>query len=273
MKRFFYLCILLCAAFTSCKKDENIIDGPYDSRPPVFDTFLDGGEIESLSLSCLDYPFYDTNSTGVQGNANDAKTINDYTFMQLNVEFNLKWYDNTSYKSEKELEQDRAIRKIEKDYLRDKAAFLYSECQKHNYVFPAFFTAYTNGEVTITCDNVLFGEQPGSNLSKYFIIKLDPNCIIAGRDSTKIIYNAGDKIPNHMDKYFKVKETFIATNYRIRFAFAPEEKYDALTFKISFPLLIDDVHKYALSQYHGFQEPLESKERVMEAECKVKFKW
>lgn len=279
MKRFFYLCILLCAAFTSCKKDETEIDNDKSVGLNIDHTgyFANGGTTAKMNMFCLDVPY--PSGIGIDPGTyyEMIKTIEDYSKMEFVVEREYKSFISPTYLPEEEWQKRRAISKIEKEYLTDKAKFVYDvyldNIDKYRNGWPVFYTAYTNGDVSITCDKVLFGEEPGSNLSKYFTIRPKTDCLIAGKDSTRFLYKFPDEMPTRMDKYFSVKETWLSSEYCLRFASSPEEKYDELTFKLSIPLLIDDVHEYAVSLYNGTNEPMKTTERTFEAECKVKFNW
>lgn len=254
---FFLLCLLAGVCFFSCQDDKN--DDIGNSIPPSTEgMLLDGGSIGSISFYCKEI--------------DKTVIVNDYEsvvlFLRLNRDTWTYWSDNK--------DEMNSINKIEKDYCWKKSSFIlesYEEHKNNDHVWwPDLFTAYTNGEVSVTCNKTLFGEKAGTNLSSYFSINADSRCIPIGIENPKLLYNFGEEIPNNMSKFFE-KGTWLQPIYAIKFAQYPSEKYDELTLQISFPMLIEHVTSYALAKYKGKELDSLYTEATYKAECPIKFNW
>jgi hypothetical protein len=53
----------------------------------------------------------------------------------------------------------------------------------------------------------------------------------------------------------------------------PEEKYENLTFKITFPASIEHACEYVTSVYEGKTETLRITDETFTDECSIKFDW
>lgn len=260
MKRFFYFCILICASLSSCTKDEHNGIGNCP-QPDVVGLMHDGGTLSEVNMYCFDA--HDPNHPKGYEYLNKVKTLDSYCQMELYVDTK---EINKTYES-----SDMFY--IAKEHYLKRTSCMVKDYQLGLMGWPCFYTAYTNGEVSITCDKVLFGKEAGANLSEHFIINSYTSCLPVGIDSPKLLCNYGEKMPILMNEYFAANNTWFTVKYKLYLASDPSEKYDELTFKLSIPLLIEDVHKYVVSKYNGTNEPMKTTERTFEAECKVKFNW
>ena len=277
----FLLCVMFGLSFYSCQRDESGDEpGPVeiDADPTGF--LIDGGEISDVGFYCLE------NNQPVLGEMSYydycwmTKTVGSYSDFYLQLKFNR----NAPFYQTDDADEMVAIGKIEGDYEKSKSLFIVEEYEKYRHnnqrdeQWPNLFTAYTNGEVSITCDKVLFGEEPGTNLEKYFNVNkgltdLDSRCLPVGIENPRMLYNFGEEIPSDMDKFF-VKGTWLQPQYYLQFKELPTEKYDELTLSVTFPMIREHVRDYAVAKYRG--ETVTSPkltEDVFKADCPIKFEW
>lgn len=201
-----------------------------------------------------------------------TKVVQDYDAFKLYLFLNRDAY---TYMSDN-VNEMRSISKIEDECCREKSLFIledYKEYKNKDSVgWPVLFTAYTNGEVSVTCDKMLFGEKAGANLSSYFSISAESACIPIGIENPRLLYRFGEEIPNNLSELF-VRGTWLQPKYILQFAKLPSEKYDELTFNISFPILIEHMRNYAVAKYKGKELASKYSEVTYKAECRIKFNW
>ena len=269
-----YLKILLCAfagmSLLACQNDDEEPIKPIP-QPKIEGTLIDGGQISSISLYCLDdsrkigelwYDFYKR-----------TKTVKNYSAFELYAE--VERYIPT-YESDN-MDEMAEIQKLEEAYYESKTSFIIEDYRKeesnNNSGWPYFFTAYVNGEVSITCDKMLYGEAPGTNLSKHFEITTSyQGCLPMGIEKPRYLCSYEDEKPTSMDLYF-AKEVWIEPYYNFRLIDMPSEKYDNLTLRLSIPMVKDHSRNYFVAQYKGLELPDRYTEEVFTAECLINFDW
>lgn len=271
---FFLFCLLGVVSLFSCQSEESD-EGPNVTpngiNAPIEGTLLDGGEIASVSLYCLEN---DVSGFGMPLSEYypKIKIVQDYNAFTLYLFLNRDAY---TYMSD-DANEMRSIGKIEDEYCKEKSWFLledYKKYKKKNPVgWPVLFTAYANGEVSVTCDKILFGEKIGTNLSSYFSISAESACIPIGIENPRLLYDFGQKIPNNLSEFF-VRGTWLQPKYILQFAKQPSEKYEELTLYISVPILIEHMRDYAVAKYKGIELASKYSEATYKAECRIKFNW
>lgn len=272
-----FLCIIMTTGLVSCENDE-IESGngqneeKYSFYVEIEGTLLDGGRISDVGLYCIENhrtsfgePWFEYYPR--------TKTVSSYTDFKLCA---LIYRNGGSYKSD-DANEMFAIAEIEKAYEKEKSSFIldaYKEFkQKQAVGWPTLFTAYVDGEVSITCDKKLYGEAPGTNLNKYFSVIYENECIPFGVENPKLLYNFGDELPTNMEELF-VKESWLQPKYLLQFSSQPSEKYEELTLHLSMPILREHSQDYVVAKYKG--TPLSSPrytESVFESDCLIKFEW
>ena len=276
----FLLCILSGITLFSCQSDE---PGPAEVYIDSKGSLWDGGEISGIDFYCIEKynshigePYYQYNPK--------VKTLKNYSDFYLQLEFKTKGHDAPSA-------ADAQIIIIQKDYKKSKSSFIVTEYDKfrqknqRDEEWPNLFTAYINGVVSIACDKVLFGEEPGTNLDKYFNVNryyavhdmfvenAGSRCLPIGIENPRMLYNFGDEIPSDMDKFF-IKGTWIQPEYYLQFKELPTEKYDELTLSVTFPMIREHVWDYAVAKYRGKAvTTAKLTEAVCKADCPIKFEW
>lgn len=258
-------CCLVC--LFSCEKG-NIADCP---SPSLVGLLLDGGPISDISLYCLENKM----PVGQQELWYDyyakTKTVPDYGSFYLRLMLNRNGYNYTN----SDYNVMSIISDMEHECERKKSSFIVEKyndyVQKDMTEWPTLFTAYLNGEVIITCDKVLFGEQPGTNLSSFFSVFAESRCIPIGIENPKILYGFGEEIPTKVPEFF-VKETWLQPKYDLRFSEQPTEKYEELTLYITLPLMREHIRNIVVSEYKGLNLTKVS-ESVLKSECLIKFNW
>jgi hypothetical protein len=251
--------------FSSCHSDkEEELYGWCSSDPCYNDGLMcDGGEIEKYILYCIDNPLH--------RNDTSTKTIDDYSKMLFCI---YKIYqDNKLNRNDPDYAQ---VMEQEKNFYKQKTAFIYSEYIKHlddaNGGWELFLTAYVNGEVSITCDKVLWGEEVGTDLKKHFLIYSNACCLPVGIENPSLLYNYGE-MPDNMNECFPM-EAWLQSAYDMEFSSEPEERYDEITFTLTLPVKIEHTYDYILAKYRGNEDAeLKTTEEVFTSKCTVKFNW
>lgn len=264
------LCTLSALAMTAIvacdKEEENVYNFPEQGEH--IGLMLDGGGIKGINMYCV------TNEIPKDDYA--VKTLTDYSSLNLNVE--LRYAGGNVYRpefTEKQIQEWQDRVKMEHEYYKEKTLFIQQEYHDRDTLglgWPTFFTAFVNGEVSITCDKTLFGLETGENLGKYFSITVPTDCLPVGIESPYLRYGIGDEMPETVADFFQMK-SWILNKYWIKLASIPEEQYDELTFKITFPMTVEHTCLYIASKYKGTNEELKREDKVFEAECLVKFNW
>lgn len=269
----FLLCVLFGLSFYSCQSDE---PGPAEINIDLKGHLWDGGEISGIDFYCIEKYNSHIGEPHYQYNPK-VKTLKNYSDFYLQLEFQIKGHDAPSA-------DDAQIIIIQEDYEKRRSSFIVTEFDKfrqknqRDAEWPDLFTAYTNGEVSITCDKVLFGEEPGRNLNKYFNVNkgltdMDIRCLPIGIENPRMLYNFGEEIPCDMDKFF-VKGTWVQPQYYLQFKELPTEKYEELTLSVTFPMIREHVWDYAVAKYRGENiTTAKLTEDVFKADCPIKFEW
>lgn len=133
-----------------------------------------------------------------------------------------------------------------------------------------FFTATINDEVSLTCDKVLFGLEPGTNLTKHMRAWSESDCQPIGTDKYTVLYNYGDKIPISVDSIF-AKDGWLQEQYYLSFKDIPTERYDTLTFTFSISIRKEHWYDYFLEEFKGENPTLKIEEKCYKAECQMIF--
>ena len=255
------LCCMLAVFFSACQSDwENPVPSP--NREGLL---IDGGRISKVGLYCLkDEAMHDAWFNYYP----KVKTLNDYSDI---ASFCLLLHDERWTYMTDNHEEMMAITSLEKAYFKEKSSFIVEVYkQKHIQGWPDFYTAYTNGEVTITCDKTLFGEAPGTNLTNHFVIYGSNGCIPVGIESSKLSYKFFDDPATLMSERFPVG-VWLQPKYTLQFQTFPEEKYDSMTLSLTMPMIIEHTREYAVATYKGKNQTPKFTEEVFTAECPIKF--
>ena len=264
------LFLLLTGLFlASCQKDEDSTVPPAPIPPPVL---VDGGSISSINLYCLEknreppleiwYNYFPK-----------TKIIEDYSNIQLCVMVDT---DIPLRESEDSVEMS-AINKMEANYHRERISTVLNISKDDayyidkGYILDGYLTAYVNGEVTLTCDKTLFGETPGTNLSKYFFILGGAAFVPIGIENPEMHY-FDDASSVMMNDNF-VDEAWLYHGYAMELNTIPLEQYDSLTLHLSIPMTIEHVRDYMMSTYRGDSIGPRFTDQIFEADCLIKFKW
>ena len=266
---------LVCLFCQSCQSEDieandnhSITD---EINANIEGTLLDGGEISDISLYCIEnnksmigkqwYEYYPA-----------TKTVSDYSSFKLILMLNR----NAPIYVANDIDERASIAKIEYEYVKEKSQFIYENYKKYKESNPArwpdLFTSYINGELSITCDKVLFGEQPGTNLSLYFTVSAESPCIPIGIENPKLLYEFGEELPVEVQKLF-AKGTWLQPEYFLQFAKLPSEKYEDLTLHVTLPMIIEHVRDIAVSKYKGINLDNKYSESVFKTDCLIKFNW
>ena len=279
-----YLKILLCAfagmSLMACQNDDSgdVVEEGYFLIP--VGTLADGGQISGIKLYCIEYDSSKRGDYYSHSYEEKIKTVKDYSefYFWLNItEDDLEldsWIKNNTT-----LDERNDILNLGGAYWLEKTSFMIeafrSNKELDHRLWPVFFTAYVNGEVSITCDKTLYGEAPGTNLSQYFEVTPTSNyidCLPVGIENPRLLYSFGEKLPTAMDQYF-VNEAWFLRSYVLRLKDVPSEKHDNLTLRLSFPMTIEHIWDYFVAPYKGVEYPDRFTEEVFTAECRINFDW
>ena len=257
MKHFFsiLLCILLGCSFVSCEKD----------MPPRPVEYIEGWLLDGGTIS------------GIRLTANQSQFSN---YSDVKIELFLTSSASPFLSIINPSNHDK-IQEMKKKYVLPKSLFILNsykdaitslDINSWNGEWPNLFTAYVNGDVTITCDKPLFGEEPGTNLSKYFRVIPRNSCMPVGVAEPYLLYDFGDSIPTNINELF-AKEAWLHYIYNLFFEELPSEQYKDLTLRVSIPMLLECYEEYVVAEYIG--QPLESKyrEATFSRDLKINFDW
>ena len=242
------LCILSGMGFISCHNDDDEPIPKGVPQPSLEGTLLDGGWISDVSLYCVEY----NKSHGGADYYPKTKTVKDYTDFWLEIMLHM---EAPRYMSD-DVNEMAAIQKLEREYTKERSSFIleaYREynSKKYQHVgWPDLITAYTDGEVSITCDKTLYGEAPGTNLSKHFKVRFPFKCLPVGVVDSKLLYGYDDEMPTEMSKIF-VNEAWLRPGYDFVFTDPPSERYDELTLYLTMPMIKEHVRDYVVAKYKG----------------------
>ena len=264
----------------ACQNDDSKDTEPAAEHVSALGLFMDGAQITSVHLYFLD-------SSRTVGELSEeywkrTKTVKDYSafndfeygclYMMVDIE-------GAEYCWPDDWEERVLIKNLEHEYYKEKSSFILEDFKKYwdsgkKQEWPAFFTACTNGDVSITCDKKLFGKMPGTNLSRHFTIatRYPTDCLPVGIENPSLLYTFGDEIPSVMDQYF-VKGVWLQNEYFLGLKDLPTEKYDNLTLRLSIPMVIEHSRDYVVAKYKGLEFPDRFTEKVFTAECRINFDW
>jgi hypothetical protein len=277
MKKYYILlfAILGVPAMISCSNnddDDNLLDSPPEE---IEGLVLDGEELTDVSLFCLVKG--DTSAKAPWFNYYPkVKTVKDYSSIQFNV-----WIHQggSSYRTS-DYQRMNDIRQLEIAYDKQKSAFILEDYKDYNRKYaptsiaswPTYYMACFNGEVTLTCDKTLFGEAPGANLSKYFTIIAESECMPVGLENPTLRYRFGDTLPTIMADLL-VDGSWVQAGYFLEFAEQPTEKHDELTLTLTTPMTLERVGAYVEAQYDGKELDSLYTSVVFKSDCLIKFDW
>lgn len=284
MKRnvFYMICCVICLLCLSCQDEEDRGIGNSPS-PSQVGTLFDGGTISGIKLCCLKYMENGCSEDFHFEKYPTIKTVSNYSSFTVGLVLDCK-APNYVASSENE---EYAIKTKVREYMKEKSSFMadrYHAIFEETHKEPGwayFYTAYVNGDVTITCDKTLFGKKPGTDLSPYFAADaIDRTnsasrdfdfCVPKGVEAPKILYDFNTEKPREVSKCF-AKNVWLQGVYYLDFVQQPSEKYEELTLHVTLPMLKENVRNIVVSEYKGVEREVFT-ESVYQAECKIKFNW
>lgn len=285
MKRVLFFVFAMSALLLSCSDDDIEKGKDYDLNcppAPKVGMMMDAGEISRLDLYGLQRRVgFDFNIPSVYYYEVKEKGVPVFPNYQ-SVRLYAWFVTHGKSVSVGDTVKARRIFDLKKDYYRRKTDFIlkqYNDQYKNGYymTWPWLFTSYVDGDVTLTCDKTLFGQEPGQNLSEHVLVFPAYCYVPIGRgENPKTLYFIDDA--EKMDSGFRMtdffqKDTWMQHVYMMKFMEEPEERYDEVTFTITFPAAIEHTYEYIVSMYEGKNEPLQTTEETFKAEYTVKFDW
>lgn len=272
------LSIILALAFSSCQNDNETLEaapqenGYSDFNLKIEGLLCDGGSISKVGFYCLPKHISFYGKKHWWEYYSEVKTVSSYDDFNMTI---LLHNDAWRYQSE-DKDETIYLGSLETQYYNNKSAFILEAYNKRlestHAAWPALFTAYTNGEVSITCDKSLYGEEPGTNLCKYFRIKSENECLPVGIENPKLLYDYGDEIPTNMAEYF-VEGAWLQPEYFLEFADEPANRYDELTLTLTMPMTIEHVYESIVAKYKGKEFDSKFTDNTFKVECKILFAW
>ena len=287
MKKLFYSFMALSLLLCACDKDEKDQDNirHFDAQNvPETGMMLDAACITKLQLFCME-----TEVLFLSGFNIPAMYNNNYTRKQKEPLFanysSVKMYavfdKNGNGFANDSAQVARTINDLVFDWYCRRTDFILEQYNKevsyeNPIEWPTFFTSYVNGDVQLTCDKVLFGQQPGENLNKHFMVTPPYYFLPVGRETPNVQYGftdsdqlrAGVRMPD-----FFTNDSWMQFSYLIRFIDEPTERYDEITFTMTFPASLEHVREFVTSKYKGENAPMRVTDTTFTASFKAKFKW
>ena len=258
------LLALIFSGLVSCQSDEDGTDKELSFNLDTTGVLFDGGGISNVSFYCV--PRHKIEN-GVQ--FLPTETVKDYNEILLDIQIHTE--RSGFYTADTAV--NNAISRLAMKYCKEKSSFIVDEKKKYESSdWTEFFTAYINGEVMITCDKVLFGEEPGANLCEHFGVHQGTRCLPVGIDNPILLYNYGDQMPTVMSDYLPIG-AWVQPYYFLEFDSQPSERYDSITLHLTLPLLMEHVRDYAVELYRGNNSGKIYTEEVFKADCTICFNW
>jgi hypothetical protein len=283
----FITCVIALVAICilSCDKDENEVQEPVNQEP-VSEIIGNSrqpynyGEVETADGITGVVLYVVENFRGLSYRP-DNGPVSDYSTFQILGEINhgpLRCVDTTYEKYSSEIQD--AVEYMQEGFERARTQFMqdafianYGEPDYtfgSNYLdkWPYLYTAYINGDITISCDKKLFGKEPGEDISQYFNVYGTANCVPIGRKNPTVLYNFEEEKPKAISELMQ-KDTWLQRYFYFYFREIPEEKYDTLTFKITIPITREHYTRYFYSICLGENEPLKVTNDTLVSERQV----
>lgn len=281
MKRIIFVVLTMTLALMSCNKDdvnqENEIGG-IDMNPVGM--MADAGCITGMRLCCMEKEIlwllgfdiqavyrHDYTDKGIE------PVFDGYQSVRIYAEF-----DRNGNGLSNDERVDKGINNLVREYFNSRSGFIidaYNNLQKP-VQWPFFYTSYINGDVALTCDKVLFGHQPGDDLSSHFVVIPANSCLPVGWEQPHMQYSFGDAdklLDGICMADFFLKESWVQFEYLIKFSEIPQEQYDEVTLTLSLPVSREHVREYCTSAYNGENAPMHITNVTYTSSVKIKFDW
>ena len=287
MKRIILVTVALSLLLCACSKDEQEQSSDIilnSTQPPIKGMMIDAACLTKLQLFCMEREVLFLSGFNIP-----AMYYNNYTRKQKEPLFanysSVKMYAVFDKNGNGFISDTTQIAKTINDWVYDwycrRTEFILEQYNKKQSsenprVWPTFFTSYVNGDVQLTCDKVLFGQQPGENLSQHFTVTPPYYFLPVGRDTPKVQYGftdsdqlrAGVRMPD-----FFTKDSWMQFSYLIKFIEEPTEQYDEITFTLTFPASLEHVREFVTSKYKGENAPMRVTDATFTASFTAKFNW
>ena len=285
MKKLFLATLAVCLLLCACNKDENEEgreDGGNAMNMPVEGLMIDAGEIAGLQLYGLQKAVYMSGFDIPAVYRDEVKDKGELVFPDYQSIRLYAWFATGGYGLIEDTAKATKILRMERDYYYHKTDFILE--QYYNYYklqrpveWPLLFTAYVNGDVTLTCNKTLFEQEPGENLSQHFKVTPAYCCVPTGRgENPEMLYSFNDieKLSTGicMTDFFK-KDSWMHYCYMIKFIDEPTERYDDITFTLTFPTTREHIRDYAINLYNGENKPMKLTDDTFTASFNAKFNW
>lgn len=282
MKKALYFAFAMSVLLFSCNKDEkeegreggkNFIDMPLEGL------MVDAGEIAELQLYGLQKTIFISGFDIPAVYRDEVKDKGELVFPDYQSIRLYAWFVRHGYGLIEDSAKATKIIRMERDYYYHKTDFILEQYNKLQtpVEWPLLFTAYVNGDVTLTCDKTFFGQEPGENLSQHFRVSPAYGCVPIGRgENPEMLYSFNDieKLFTGicMTDFFK-KDSWMQYGYMIKFIDEPTERYDEITFTLTFPASLEHVREFVTSKYKGENAPMRVTDTTFTASFKAKFNW
>ena len=285
MRKALYFVFAMSVLLFSCNKDEkeegreggeNAMDMPLEGL------MMDAGEIAELQLYGLQKAVYMSGFDIPAVYRDEVKDKGELVFPDYQSIRLYAWFVRHGYGLIEDSAKATKILRMERDYYYHKTDFILEQYNKLYQLqtpveWPLLFTAYVNGDVTLTCNKTLFGKDSGKNLSQHFMVSPAYCCVPIGRgENSEMLYSFNDieKLSTGicMTDFFK-KDSWMQSAYLIRFIDKPTERYDELTFTLTFPASLEHVREFCTSKYKGENAPMRVTDTTYTASFTAKFNW
>lgn len=256
----------MVVSLISCQdepKQKEIIE---DSPPLIVGLLRDGSMISSVDMYC-----------NIEKKRNPAHYVSAVTVENYkDVEFPvlIKYNKSTIINYVETRVNSSDYPTLSQEYLnytKEKSYFMindflndYANMWKWKY----FFTAYTAGPVTMTCDKDLFGVSAGENISSHFDIEALQSYMPVGIEDPILLYKIGEVLPKRLSDFFKLN-SWLYTHYFLSFDSEPAERYKELTLTLTLPVIKERVVERLLSKSKGENAPIPYDTVTYVAKCHV----
>lgn len=269
-----FMSVVFAACIVSCQKEDNEKNngGSNIPGPELTGTMIDGTSLSSMGLYCLEKGVDNYGGMTWYEYYPKVKEVKGYEDIKLAIRFATDGLEE--FAPEQKEDWPLLVTKYA-ELCAEKTAFILEDFnvngKPNNLAWPELFSAYSKGQVTITCDKELFGLQPGTCLNRFFDIQGTSACLPVGIQSPTLLYGFGSEITKDVDVMFSEGAWLQGQEYWLEFNTIPSEEYADITLSLTFPITVEHLLNRAAAMLEGKTEGSFFSDKEFKADCVVRF--
>lgn len=258
------LCTLSIILITACSEHEDIRYKNNNGALPSYRYLNRGDAIKGVHL----FPYMSNSSENCETQYITKQSISDIIFsIRIDADLPIFKLGNKALNEELEIKVN--------EYLDSKAEIFRVDNKSHgilseNQSYEQFFTAFIDGEIEITSDQILFGMEPGENLMPFMRVVNNNSCQPVGIKEPYSMYHQDEIEELSADKIL-CNESWLRFEYFLKFKDSPEEIYEEITFYLRMPMIKEHTMRYIGSLITNLDFGDHYENVVYEANTKIGF--